>query len=182
MANERYSRSNRDDRDSSVDRSPEREGRHRNQVRDRDGDSKRRDSDHYRPSRRDDREEERDRGKDRARDREGSRDRDKHHERSKDKEGRSKRKEREEENGNREGKKKSRFADGSSERRSSVEDVAEGSGAMNGASGVEIEGAASYSSTALETTSLAPRHTLPTKMEEHRQQLGKVAQARLLMH
>ncbi|KAF3509378.1 hypothetical protein F2Q69_00008173 [Brassica cretica] len=166
MANERYSRSNRDDRDrdSSVDRSPEREGRHRNQVRDRDGDSKRRDSDHYRPSRRDDREEERDRGKDRARDREGSRDRDKHHERSKDKEGRSKRKEREDENGNREGKKKSRFADGSSERRSSVEDVAEGSGAMNGASGVEIEGAASYSSTALETTSLAPRHTLPTKV------------------
>uniref|UniRef100_M4D354 Uncharacterized protein n=1 Tax=Brassica campestris TaxID=3711 RepID=M4D354_BRACM len=141
MANERYSRSNRDDRDrdSSVDRSPEREGGHRNQVRDRDGDSKRRDSDHYRPSRRDDREEERDSGKDRGRDREGSRDRDRHHER--------------------EGKKKPRFADGSSERRSSVEDVAEGSGAMNG----EIEGAASYSSTALETTSLAPRQTLPTK-------------------
>ncbi|CAN7133636.1 unnamed protein product [Brassica rapa subsp. narinosa] len=164
MANERYSRSNRDDRDrdSSVDRSPEREGGHRNQVRDRDGDSKRRDSDHYRPSRRDDREEERDSGKDRGRDREGSsRDRDRHHERSKDKEGRSKRKEREEENVNREGKKKSRFADGSSERRSRVEDVAEGSGAMNG---VEIEGAASYSSTALETTSLAPRHTLPTKV------------------
>lgn len=136
MANERYSRSNRDDRDrdSSVDRSPEREGGHRNQVRDRDGDSNRRDSDHYRSSsRRDDREEERDRGKDRARDREGSsRDRDRHHERSKDKEGRSKRKEREEENVNREGKKKSRFADGSSERRSRVEDVAEGSGAMNG--------------------------------------------------
>ncbi|CAG7899196.1 unnamed protein product [Brassica rapa] len=161
MANERYSRSNRDDRDrdSSVDRSPEREGGHRNQVRDRDGDSKRRDSDHYRPSRRDDREEERDSGKDRGRDREGSRDRDRHHERSKDKEARSKRKEREEENVNREGNKKSRFADGSSERRSSVEDVAEGSGAMNG----EIEGAASYSSTALETTSLAPRQTLPTK-------------------
>ncbi|CAF2252825.1 unnamed protein product [Brassica napus] len=165
MANERYSRSNRDDRDrdSSVDRSPEREGGHRNQVRDRDGDSKRRDSDHYRPSRRDDREEERDSGKDRGRDREGSRDRDRHHERSKDKEARSKRKEREEENVNREGNKKSRFADGSSERRSSVEDVAEGSWAMNGASGVEIEGAASYSSTALETTSLAPRQTLPTK-------------------
>nr|VDD06425.1 unnamed protein product [Brassica rapa] len=143
MANERYSRSNRDDRDrdSSVDRSPEREGGHRNQVRDRDGDSKRRDSDHYRPSRRDDREEERDSGKDRGRDREGSRDRDRHHER--------------------EGNKKSRFADGSSERRSSVEDVAEGSGAMNGE--IVQEGAASYSSTALETTSLAPRQTLPTK-------------------
>ncbi|WZZ10484.1 hypothetical protein YC2023_096405 [Brassica napus] len=188
MANERYSRSNRDDRDrdSSVDRSPEREGGHRNQVRDRDGDSKRRDSDHYRPSRRDDREEERDSGKDRGRDREGSsRDRDRHHERSKDKEGRSKRKEREEENVNREGKKKSRFADGSSERRSRVEDVAEGSGAMNGVEIVSfyafsliknsffvssvsvdlwLEGAASYSSTALETTSLAPRHTLPTKV------------------
>ncbi|KAG5390420.1 hypothetical protein IGI04_031961 [Brassica rapa subsp. trilocularis] len=163
MANERYSRSNRDDRDrdSSVDRSPEREGGHRNQVRYRDGDSKRRDSDHYRPSRRDDREEERDSGKDRGRDREGSRDRDRHHERSKDKEARSKRKEREEENVNREGKKKPRFADGSSERRSRVEDVAEGSGAMNG---VEIEGAASYSSTALETTSLAPSQTLPTKV------------------
>ncbi|KAF8055027.1 hypothetical protein N665_1305s0014 [Sinapis alba] len=168
MDKHRYSRSNRDDcdrdRDSSVDRSPEREGTRRHQIRDRDGDddSKRRDSNHYRSSRRDDREDERDR----AREREGSRDRDKHHERSKDKEARSKRKERGDENVNREGKKKSRFADV----RSRVEDVAmdhenkNAQGAMNAACGVEIEGATSYSSTALETSSLAPSQTLLTKV------------------
>lgn len=165
---ERYSRSSRDDRDrdSSADRSPEREATRRHQVRDRDGDSRRRDSDRYRSSsRRYDREEDE---RDRARDREESRDRDKHHERSKDKEARSKRKEREEESLNREGKKKkSRFE--------------EGSRAMNGASGVEIEGDASYNSTVLET-SLGPSQTVLTKMEEvYPQQLGKVVQARLLM-
>ncbi|XP_018447333.1 protein RDM16 [Raphanus sativus] len=150
MDKERYSRSSRDDRDrdSSADRSPEREATRRHQVRDRDGDSRRRDSDRYRSSsRRYDREEDE---RDRARDREESRDRDKHHERSKDKEARSKRKEREEESLNREGKKKkSRFE--------------EGSRAMNGASGVEIEGDASYNSTVLET-SLGPSQTVLTKV------------------
>ncbi|KAL1218714.1 Protein RDM16 [Cardamine amara subsp. amara] len=179
MDKERYSRSHRDDRDrdSSPDHSPQREGGRR---RERDGDSKRRDSDHYRSSRRDDREDERDRAKDRARDRgerEGSRDREKHHERShegsREKEARSKRKEREEENGAREGKKKSRFSDGSGERKSRFEDVAtevenknaqlaEGSGAMNSTSGVSI-GASLNRSMALET-SLAPSQTLLTKV------------------
>lgn len=64
MDKERY-RSTRDyrDRDSSADRSPEREAgrRHRN------GDSKRRDSDHHLSSRRDDREDERDRARERRR-------------------------------------------------------------------------------------------------------------------
>ncbi|KAL0698769.1 hypothetical protein Bca4012_054891 [Brassica carinata] len=159
MDKERYSRSSRDDRDraSSVDRSPEREGGRRHQVRE-----KRRDLDHYRSSRREDREDERDRAKDRARDREGSID--KHHERSKDKEARSKRKERDDENGDKEGKKRSRFADGSSEGRSRVEDVAMEHEAMNGASGVAAEGAAaSYTSAALET-SLAHSQALLTKV------------------
>ncbi|KAG2269723.1 hypothetical protein Bca4012_062736 [Brassica carinata] len=174
MDKERYSRSSNRDRDSSADRSPERESGRRH----RDGDSKRRDSDHHRSSRRED---ERDRAKDRARDRgrsverEGSRDREKHHEGSKDKETRSKRKEREEENGSKEGKKRSRFSDGSGggERRSRFEDVAtehesknaqvsEGSRAMNAASDVST-GVTSNSSIA-SGTSLAPSQTLLTKV------------------
>ncbi|CAH8253738.1 unnamed protein product [Arabidopsis lyrata] len=187
MDKERYSRSHRDDRDrdSSPDHSPQREGGRR---RDHDGDSKRRDSDHYRSSRRDDREDERDRTKDRTRgrggsvdrgEREGSRDREKHHhershEGSKEKESRSKRKERDEENGARDGKKKSRFSDGNAERRSRFEDVAmevenkngqvsvSSSGAMNPTNGVTI-GASSYGSVASEA-SMAPSQTLLTKV------------------
>uniref|UniRef100_A0A1J3JCN3 U4/U6 small nuclear ribonucleoprotein Prp3 n=1 Tax=Noccaea caerulescens TaxID=107243 RepID=A0A1J3JCN3_NOCCA len=185
MDKERHSRSSRDDRDrdSSADHSPERDGGRRHQVRDRDGDSKRRDSDHYRSSRRDEREDERDRTKNRTRERErsversereGSRDREKHHDRSHEgSKERSKRKEREEENGNREGKKKSRFSDGSGERRSRFEDVAmenehknaevtEGSGAINATSGVPM-GASSCSAIASETY-LAPSQALLTKV------------------
>ncbi|CAA7015683.1 unnamed protein product [Microthlaspi erraticum] len=186
MDKERHSRSSRDDRDrdSSAGHSPEREGGRRHQVRDRDGDSKRRDSDHYRSSRRDEREDERDRTKDRARDRgrsterserEGSRDREKHHhERSHEgSKERSKRKEREDENGNREAKKKSRFSDGNGERRSRFEDAAiehehrnaevtEGSGAMNATSSVPID-ASSFSSIASETN-LATSQALLTKV------------------
>ncbi|CAH8301081.1 unnamed protein product [Eruca vesicaria subsp. sativa] len=172
MDKERHSRTNRDDRDSSADRSPEREAGRRH----RDGDSKRRDSDHHRSSRRDDREDERDRAKDRGRDRgrsvergerEGSRDREKHHEGSKDKETRSKRKERDEENGSKEGKKRSRFSDGGGERRSRFEDVdaqvsSEGSRVMNAASDVTI-GVTSHTSVASET-SLAPSQTMLTKV------------------
>ncbi|RID46309.1 hypothetical protein BRARA_I02981 [Brassica rapa] len=173
MDKERY-RSTRDDRDrdSSADRSPEREAGRRH----RDGDSKRRDSDHHRSSRREDREDERDRTRERRRsversEREGSRDRERSHEGSKDKETRSKRKEREEENGNKEGKKRSRFSDGSGgggERRSRFEDeskndqVSEGSRATNAASDVST-GVTSHSSLASET-SLAPSQTLLTKV------------------
>ncbi|CAN6975670.1 unnamed protein product [Brassica rapa subsp. trilocularis] len=172
MDKERY-RSTRDDRDrdSSADRSPEREAGRRH----RDGDSKRRDSDHHRSSRREDREDERDRARERRRsversEREGSRDRERSHEGSKDKETRSKRKEREEENGNKEGKKRSRFSDGSGggERRSRFEEeskndqVSEGSRATNAASDVST-GVTSHSSLASETP-LAPSQTLLTKV------------------
>ncbi|CAF1928482.1 hypothetical protein F2Q70_00012610 [Brassica cretica] len=169
MDKERY-RSNRDDRDrdSSADRSPEREAGRRH----RDGDSKRRDSDHHRSSRREDREDERDRARDRRRSVERSEreDRERSHEGSKDKETRSKRKDREEEKGNKEGKKRSRFSDGSGggERRSRFEDeskndqVSEGSRATNAASDVST-GVTSHSSLASET-SLAPSQTLLTKV------------------
>ncbi|XP_033135122.1 protein RDM16 isoform X2 [Brassica rapa] len=163
MDKERY-RSTRDDRDrdSSADRSPEREAGRRH----RDGDSKRRDSDHHRSSRREDREDERDRTRERRRSVERS-----EREGSRDKETRSKRKEREEENGNKEGKKRSRFSDGSGgggERRSRFEDeskndqVSEGSRATNAASDVST-GVTSHSSLASET-SLAPSQTLLTKV------------------
>ncbi|CAH8349870.1 unnamed protein product [Eruca vesicaria subsp. sativa] len=155
MENERYSRSHRNDRDSSVDRSPEREGsRRRHQIRDRDGDSKRHDSDHHRSSsRHEDREDERYRTKDRDRDK------------SKDRESRSKRKDREEENVNREEKKKkSRFSDDvAMEHENKNNQVDERYRAMNVASGVENEGATSCSSSVLET-SLASSQTLLTKV------------------
>ncbi|CAN8313446.1 unnamed protein product [Cochlearia groenlandica] len=184
MDKERYSRSNRDDRDydSSSDHSPEREAarrHHHHHHRDRDGDSKRRDSDHHRSSRRDDdRDDERERTKDRARDRarsversdrEGSRDREKHHEgSSKEKEARSKRKEREEENVNKEGKKKkkSRFSEGSEERKSRFENVAMEHEKKNDEVAYtdgSMTGTTLYGSVASET-SVAPSQALLTKV------------------
>ncbi|KAJ0257927.1 Protein RDM16 [Hirschfeldia incana] len=138
----RHSRNDRD-RDSSADRSPERESGRRH----RDGDSKRRDSDHHHR-----REDERDRARERRRsvergEREGSRDRD----RDRDREStRSKRKEREEENGSKEGKKRSRFSDD--------QVSSEGSRAMNAAASDVTTGVTSHSVVALDT-SLAPSQT-----------------------